>query len=318
MKIMNIYDVIIIGAGPAGLTAAIYTSRACLKTLIIQSPFIMSQAGYALLVENFPGFEQGVSGPQFIASLKTQVTSLGAELIAGDVGSVEFLKQQNYGVWQVNTSDKAYQALSQIVASGASTRKLGIPDEDRLLGKGLSYCATCDGAFFKDKEIAVIGGGNSAVEEAIFLTRFASKVTIVHRRDKLRATRFLQNTAHSNKRIDISWNSVVDKILGDSKVSGLRLKNLDTNTLRELRCEGVFVSIGKTPNTEFLKGAASLDNNGYIITDRELKASKKGLFACGDCRDTFLRQIVTACGDGALAAYSCQQYIEQLKGAVCN
>ncbi len=311
MKTMNIYDVIIIGAGPAGLTAAMYTSRACLKTLIIENPSIMSQAGYAVLVENFPGFTQGVSGPQFIANLKSQAISLGAELIVGNVNSVKFLKQQNHGIWQINTLDKTYRALSQIVASGASARKLDIPDEDRFLGKGLSYCATCDGAFFKDKEIAVIGGGNSAVEEAIFLTRFAGKVTIIHRRDKLRATRFLQEKAFSNKRIDILWNSIVDKILGDSKVSGLRLKNLDTNTLRELRCEGVFVSIGKIPNTEFLKGVTSLDDNGYVITDRELKTSEKGIFACGDCRDTFLRQIVTACGDGALAAYSCQQYIEQ-------
>jgi len=310
------YDVIIIGAGPAGLTAAIYTSRARLKTLIIESPSIMSQAGSAVFVENFPGFTQGVSGPQFIANLKTQVASLGAELIVGDVCGVEFLKQQKNGIWQVNTSDKDYQALSQIVASGARARKLNIPDEDRLLGKGISYCATCDGAFFKDREIAVIGGGDSAVEDAIFLTRFASKVTIVHRRDRLRATRFLQDAALSNKRVDISWNSVVDKILGDSRVSGLRLKNLDTNRLRELRCEGLFVSIGKRPNTEFLKGIADLDDNGYIITDRELKTSEKGIFACGDCRDTFFRQIVTACGDGALAAYSCQQYIEQLKGTV--
>ncbi len=298
------------------MTAAIYASRACLKTLIIESPSIISQAGYALLIENFPGFVHGISGPQFIANLKAQVVSLGAELAVGNVCGIEFLKQQKKGTWQVNTLDKDYQAMSQIIASGASARKLNIPDEDRLLGKGVSYCATCDGAFFKDKEIAVIGGGNSAVEEAIFLTRFASKVTIVHRRDRLRATRSLQKAAISNKKIDISWNSVVDEILGDSKVSGLRLKNLDTNRLRELRCEGVFVSIGKTPNTKFLKGKVGLDDNGYIITDRELKASEKGMFACGDCRDTLLRQIVTACGDGALAAYSCQQYIEQLKGAV--
>ena len=312
------YDVIIIGAGPAGLTAAIYTLRARLKALIIESPSIMSQAGYAAFVENFPGFSQGVSGTQLLSDLKAQAASLGAELISGDVNGVESLKQKTQNVWQVNTTEKHYPALSIIAASGTSVRKLGISGEDKFLGKGLSYCAICDGAFFKEKEIAVIGGGDAAVEEAIFLTRFASKVTIVHRRDRLRATRLLQERALSDKKIDISWSSIVDKILGENKVSGLRLKNSDTNILTELRCEGVFVSIGAIPNTGFLKNTVGLNDGGYITTDRELKASEKGIFACGDCRDTYLKQIVTACGDGALAAYSCQQYIDQLKGTVYN
>ena len=315
---MNTYDVIIIGAGPAGLTAAIYTLRARLKTLIVGSASIMSQAGYALLVENFPGFAQGISGPQLISEVKTQAMSLGAEFLTGDVNGVESLKQQDQEIWQADISGKKYSAMSLIVATGASSRKLGIMDEDKLLGRGVSYCATCDGAFFKDKEIAVIGGGDAAVAEAIFLTRFASKVTIVHRRERLRATKLLQEKAFANKAIEVSWNSVVDKILGHSKVSGLQLRDVNTNALKEFSCEGVFVSIGKIPNTEFLKSIANLDDNGYVITDRELKVSERGVFACGDCRDTSLRQIVTACGDGALAAYSCQQYLDEMKGTVYN
>lgn len=313
---MNIYDVIIIGAGPAGLTAAIYILRAHLKTLIIESPSIMSQAGYAVLIENFPGFPQGISGSQFIANLKIQVTSLGAELIVDDVGGIEFLKEQKQEILQVNTSDKAYQALSLIVASGASARKLGIPDEDRFLGKGLSYCATCDGVFFKDKIIAVIGGGDTAIEEALFLTRFAKKIYIIHRRDRLRAVKSLQDKALSSQKIEIIWSSVVNEILGEGTVAGLRLKNRVTAKRDDLECQGVFISIGKRPNTDFLKDIVALDKNSYIRADKDLHTSKTGIFACGDCRDTFLRQIITACGDGALAAYSCQQYIEHLKGKV--
>ena len=271
----NIYDVIIIGAGPAGLTAAIYTSRARLNTLIIEEPSIMSQAGYADLIENFPGFPEGIRGSELVMKIKTQATFLGSEVITDKVEALEFINQDNQDVWQVKSIDKTYQALSIIVASGASARRLGVKGEDRFLGKGVSYCAICDGAFFRDKEIAVIGGGNSAVEEAIFLTRFASKVTIVHRRDRLRATKLLCEQALSNHKINVAWNSVVDEVLGNDKVSGLRLKDVNTNKASDIKCEGVFVSIGKVPNTNFLKDTVVLNESGYVITDADLKTSKK-------------------------------------------
>ena len=310
------YDVIIIGAGPAGLTAAIYTSRARLNTLIIEEPSIMSQAGYADLIQNYPGFPEGIRGPELVMKIKTQATSLGSEVIAGKVKALEFINQDNQDIWQVKANDKTYQALSIIVATGASERRLGVTGEDKFIGKGVSYCATCDGAFFKDKEITVIGGGNSAAEEAIFLTRFASKVTIVHRRDSLRATKLLAEQALSNKKIDVAWNSVVDEVLGNDKVSGLCLRDVNTNKISDIECEGVFVSIGKTPNTRFLKDIVDLNEDGYVITDTDLKTSNKAIFACGDCRETGLRQIITACGDGALAAVSAQHYIDKIKGVL--
>ena len=314
----NIYDAIIIGAGPAGLTAAIYTSRARLNALIIEEPSIMSQAAYADIIENFPGFPEGIRGPELVMKMKTQATSLGSKVITGKVEALGFINQDNQDIWQVKSTDKTYQALSIIVASGASERRLGVTGENKFIGKGVSYCAICDGAFFRDKEIVVVGGGNSAVEEAIFLTRFAKKVTIIHRRDRLRATKLLQDQALSNQKIDVAWNSVVDEVLGDDRVSGLRLRDVNTDKLNNIECEGVFVSIGKVPNTSFLKDTVVLNESGYVITGVELETSKKGIFAGGDCRETGLRQIITACGDGALAATGSQHYVDAIKGTLYN
>ncbi len=313
---MNTYDIIIIGAGPAGLTSAMYALRARLRILIVEDPSVLSQAGYAALIDNFPGFPEGISGADLLKNEKEQVISFGGQIISGHVKSIEQDNQGNQNIWSVVLDDNRYQALSVIVASGVSARRLDIPGEERLSGRGVSYCAICDGLFFKDKDIVVIGGGDSAVEEALFLTRFASKVYIVHRRNALRAVKILQDKALSNAKIKVIWNSVAEEILGDDKASGIKLKDLSKSTFSEIRCEGVFISIGHTPNTDFISGIVDLDSDGHIATDRALNTSNIGIFACGDCRDTSLRQIVTACGDGALAAYSCQQYIEQLKGEV--
>jgi len=311
---MNTYDMIIIGAGPAGLTAGIYTLRAGLKALILESSSIMSQAGYAAVVENFPGFPDGISGAELLNRQKTQARNLGAEIISSHVNKIVPIKGSDTESWAITADKKSYQALSIIIASGASAKKLDIKGESRFVGRGVSYCAICDGAFFKGKTIAVIGGGDSALEEALFLTSFAKKVYIIHRRDRLRAVKFLQDKAVSNPKIEVLWSSVADEIFGDKSVSGMVISSKDTGKSDSISCEGIFISIGKTPNTDFLKGIIDLDKQNYIKTDRSLAASKPGIFACGDCRNTFFRQIITACGDGALAAYSYQKYIEQLKG----
>jgi len=310
---MDTYDTIIIGAGPAGLTSAIYTLRARLRTLVIEDPSVLSQAGYAALVENFPGFPEGISGSGLVQNEKKQVISFGGQIVSGRVKSIEHDNREGRDMWSVVLDNNRYQALSVIVASGASAKRLGVPGEERLSGRGVSYCAICDGLFFRDKRVAVVGGGDSAIEEALFLTRFASKVYIVHRRNALRAVKVLQEKALSNEKIEIIWDSVVDEILGESRVSGLKIRELIKNTSSKVDCEGLFVSIGNTPNTGFMKNIAVLDKDGYIKTDKELNSSKIGIFACGDCRDTSLKQIVTACGDGALAGVSCQRYVDAIK-----
>jgi thioredoxin reductase (NADPH) len=307
---MITYDVIIIGAGPAGLTAAIYVLRAGLHMRVIEDPSIASQAGYAAMVENFPGFPEGISGVELLSRFKKQVSVLGGNIIPGGVKAVSRYKGHGQREWQVLSGKESYKTVSLIVASGAQAKRLNVKGESEFSGKGVSYCAVCDGVFFKDKHIAVIGGGDSALEEALFLTRFAKKVTIIHRRDKLRAVKLLQNRAFADKKIEIAWNSVIDEVLGKGKVERIRIKNTKSGSLTETGCEGVFVSIGKTPNTDFLKNVLDIDENGYIITDNGLKASAQGIFACGDCRNTMFRQIVTACGDGALAADSCIRYID--------
>lgn len=307
---MNTYDVIIIGAGPAGLTAAIYALRAKLKTLIIEDPSTLSQAGYAAFIENFPGFPEGISGAGLIQNEKKQVIAFGAEIVSAKVKSIESVDQDKQEMFSVVSDGSRYEALLVIVASGASAKMLGVIGENRLSGKGVSYCAICDGLFFRDKRVAVVGGGDSAIEEALFLTKFASRVYIIHRRNALRAVKILQDKALSNKKIEIIWDSVVEEILGNDKVSGIKLRNVLKDTLTEVECEGVFVSIGHTPNTDFINDIADLDKDGYIKTDRGLNSSRIGIFACGDCRDTNLRQIVTACGDGALAGVSCQKYLD--------
>lgn len=302
------YDCIIIGGGPAGLTAGIYASRARLKTLIVESCSIPCQAVMADLIENYPGFPDGVNGFELISNFKKQAEKFGAEFVISDVKGI---KERKEG-FEVETEDKCYTSLSTIIAFGASPKKLDIPGEDKFRGRGVSYCGTCDGALFKGKEIVVVGGGDTALEEALFLTRFAEKITVVHRRDALRGTKILQERAFANKKIKFVWDSIVTEIIGGSKVTASKLKNVKTSAVTDFSCDGVFIFVGYAPNTGFLKDTVSLDENGYIISDDHCLTSKPGIFACGDCRKKLLRQVVTACGDGATAAFSCQHYIENL------
>ena len=304
------YDVIIIGGGPAGLTAAIYTSRARLKTLVIESYSVPGQAIITDSIENFPGFPEGINGFELVEKFKKQAEKFGAELIVKNVEKIEQLQDG----WRIKAEDKTYTTLSIIIATGAHPRKLDVPGEHKFTGKGVSYCATCDGALYRDKHVVVIGGGDTAIDEALFLTRFAKKVTLVHRRDRLRATKILQERVLANKKIEFAWESNVIEILGKDKVGGVKIKNIKTKKDTDLSCDGVFVFVGYEPNTVLAKGLLKLDKKSYILADEDMNTSKKGIFACGDCRKKLLRQVVTACGDGATAAFSAQQYVEKLKG----
>ncbi|OGW74760.1 MAG: thioredoxin-disulfide reductase [Omnitrophica bacterium RBG_13_46_9] len=307
------YDVVIIGGGPAGLTAAIYASRARMKTLLIESIATPGQAVTTSDIENYPGFTEGLNGFELIERFKKQAENFGTEFKTGDVKGVEGRKWDDSIAWRIESEREEFLSLSVIIATGARPKKLDLPGEDRLKGKGVSYCAVCDGAFFSNKNIAVIGGGDTAVEEALFLTKFADRVTLVHRRDRLRATKILQERAFANKKIEVLWDCVASEILGSDKVEALKIKNLKDGRESDLSCEGVFVFIGYTPNTSFLKGIVKLDEWGYVITDHDMKTSRDGIFACGDARKKLLRQIVTACGDGATAAFSAEGYVEHLK-----
>jgi thioredoxin reductase (NADPH) len=306
------YDVVIIGGGPSGLTAGIYTSRARLKTLVIESFSVPCQALATDHIENYPGFPDGINGFELIEKFKKQAGQFGAEFVEGEVRNIKEHREGDRSGWKIETEDKSYTALSVIIASGASPKRLDVSGEDRFRGKGVSYCATCDAALFKNKEVVVVGGGDAALEEALFLTRFVKKLTLVHRRDALRAAKILQERAFSNKKIDFTWGSIVSGISGDNKVTAVRIRNLKTEKEIDLPCEGVFIFVGYKPNTDFVKGLIELDENGYIVADDNCNTSKKGVFACGDCRKKLLRQVVTACGDGALAAFSAQHHIEGL------
>ena len=304
------YDVIIIGGGPAGLTAALYNGRARMKTLVIETYAPPSQLVLTDCIENFPGFPDGVGGFGLVEKFKKQAKKFDAEIIVSEVVGIE----RNGDSWAVKTKAKDYSSLAVIIASGARPKKLGAPGEDKLQGKGVSYCATCDAALYKDKEVVLVGGGDTAIEEALFLTRFVKKVNVIHRRDRLRAAKVLQERALKNKKIEFIWESNVSEILGEDRVSGVKLKNVKGDGEKNIACDGIFIFVGYSPNTDFVSRLLKLDKNGYIVTDDDMKTSKKGIFACGDCRGKLLRQVVTACGDGATAAFSAQQYAEDLKG----
>jgi len=305
---LKTYDTIIIGGGPAGLSAGIYTVRSRLKAILVERFMPGGQMVVADFVENYPGFPAGIGGSELSAAMEQQARNLGLEILSMDCASVDLSGREKV----VLTADGELRALTVILAVGATPRKLGVPGEDRLTGKGVSYCATCDGAFFRDREITVVGGGNTAIQDAVFLTRFASKVTIVHRRDALRAAKILQERAFKNPKIEIAWNSVVTSVEGDDKVKGLALEDVRNGSRRVLPVEGVFVLIGTDPNTRFLRGQVTLDPAGCIITDEDMRTNVPGVFAAGDCRRKSLRQMVTAAADGAIAAVSAERYIESL------
>jgi thioredoxin reductase (NADPH) len=300
-------DVVIIGSGPAGLTAAIYTARANLEPLMIEGfPGAGGQLMLTTDVENFPGFPEGIMGPELMEKFRDQAARFGTRYVTANADRVDF-SSRPFGVW---AEGREFRARTVIVSTGATARMLGLPAEERLLGHGLSTCATCDGFFFRGEDIAVVGGGDSAVEEANFLTRFAKKVTLVHRRDQLRASKIMQDRAFANPKIDFVWNSVVDDLMGEDKLTGARLRNVVDGGISELPVGGLFVAIGHDPNTKLFEGQLELDPNGYIITRDGTRTSVEGVFACGDVQDHVYRQAVTAAGTGCMAAIDAERYLE--------
>jgi thioredoxin reductase (NADPH) len=309
-----IYDAIIIGGGPAGLTAGIYLSRARMNTLLIEKALPGGQAALTEIIENYPGFPEGIDGPELMQKMEEQAVRFGLKIEYGEAAEVRIKEGKEDKVKIVKINNQEYNTLAIILASGAEASKLGIPGEEELRGRGVSYCATCDAPFFKDQKIVVIGGGDTAIEEALYLTKFVREITIIHRRDRLRATKILQERVVANKKINFAWDSVVTKILDKEKVEGVLIQNKKTGEEKEIFCQGVFVFVGNIPNSKFLKELVKLDKRGYILTDDNMMTSQEGIYACGDVRKKILRQVVTACGEGATAAFAAQKYIEELKG----
>jgi len=300
------HDVLILGSGPAGLTAAIYTCRESLKTLVITGNQPGGQLILTTEVENYPGFPEPILGPELMDRMRAQVERVGAEFINGEATGVDFSKRP----FEVMVQDQTFEAGSIIVATGASAKTLGLASEAKLRGKGVSYCATCDGYFFKDRSVAVVGGGDTAVEEALFLTKLAKKVFLVHRREALRASKILQEKAFENKKIEFVWDSIVEEILGDERVRGLRLRNVKSGSISEMECEGVFIAVGYQPNTAIFRGQIELDERGYVVTWNETETSMKGVFAAGDVCDPKYRQAVTAAGSGCKAAIDVGRFLQ--------
>lgn len=305
-------NVIIIGSGPAGLTAALYAARANLAPLVIEGLESGGQLMLTTMVENFPGYRDGIMGPDLMGEMRAQSERFGAEIVAGDVTAVD-LQSAPFGL---QMSGAREQTRSLIISTGASARLLGLSSERTLMGHGVSTCATCDGYFFREKPIAVVGGGDSAMEEAIFLTKFASHVTVVHRRDQLRASKIMQDKAFANPKISFEWNSELTEIkdVEQGVVTGVILRNLQTGDAKELRVEGVFVAIGHTPNTNLFRGQLGLDANGYIEVGQGSQTTVSGVFACGDVQDHVYRQAITAAGTGCMAAIDAERYLESEGG----
>lgn len=303
-------DVIIIGSGPAGLTAALYAARANLKPLVIEGLEAGGQLMLTTAVENFPGFRDGIMGPELMGQMREQAERFGAEIVRGNVTAVD-VRQTPF---VVRTSEAEYSCRTLIIATGASAKLLGLPAERTLMGHGVSTCATCDGYFFRGKPIAIIGGGDSAMEEALFLTKFASQVTVVHRRDALRASKIMQEKAFAHPKIAFEWNSEVEDIRDTAKgeVTTLVLRNNLTGQHKELEVDGVFVAIGHTPNTALFAGQLEMDPAGYLITHAGTRTSVPGVFACGDVQDHIYRQAITAAGSGCMAAIDAEKYLEGL------
>ena len=311
-------DVIIIGSGPAGLTAAIYTARASLSPLVIEGePSSTSdQPGGQLMltteVENFPGFPEGIMGPQLMQDFRAQAERFGAEVITDKVTKVD-MESRPFGVWlgDPDAPEPTYQAKSIIIATGAQSIMLGLDRETELVGYGVSTCATCDGFFFRDQHIAVVGGGDSAMEEAAFLTKFASKVTIVHRRDELRASKIMQDRAFANDKIEFLWNHQVIEYQGDTKLSGVKVENTQTGEVSDLDVTGLFIAIGHKPNTDLFKGLLEMKDTGYLVAEpNSTRTAVEGVFACGDVQDDYYRQAITAAGSGCMAAIDAERWLE--------
>jgi thioredoxin reductase (NADPH) len=301
------HKVLIIGSGPAGLTAAVYAARANLSPLLVEGWQSGGQLTTTTEVENFPGFAKGIMGPDLMKEIRAQAERFGTTFLTGDVTAVE-LRKHPFTI--TVDHEQKIEARTVIIATGASAIHIGLANETRLIGHGVSTCATCDGFFFRGKELVVVGGGDSAMEEANFLTKFARRVYVVHRRDKLRASKIMQDRAFKNERISFIWNSVVEDILGDSLVTGVRLKNLVMGTTTTLPVSGVFVAIGHRPNTGLFAGQVDMDAKGYIVTNEGTATSVPGVFAAGDAQDSTYRQAVTAAGTGCMAAIDAERYLE--------
>lgn len=308
------YEIVIVGGGPAGLTAGMYAARADMRTLAIEGASSLSQITATDIIENYPGIPGGANGFELVERFKAQAVGFGLETVAGDVTAVMKNRWGDTDGWEIDAGGARYRARSVILATGAAWRRLGAPGEERFIGRGVSSCATCDAPLFRNREVAVVGGGDTAIQEAIYLTRFAKKVTVVHRRDRLRATAILQKRAFANEKISVAWNSVVDAIDGRDRIEEVLLRDVKTGEKKALQVNGVFVFIGLIPNTAPFRDLVAVDQSGYITVDANMQTSVCGIFACGDCTAKRLRQVVTACGDGATAAFSAQLYVEGLKG----
>ncbi|MGZ3625837.1 MAG: thioredoxin-disulfide reductase [Ktedonobacteraceae bacterium] len=304
----KLYDVIIIGSGPAGYTAAIYAARANLSVLMLQGYQVGGQLMLTSDVENYPGFEEGIIGPSMMEKFEAQARRFGTELIPEDVISVDFRNRP----FKVTTDSDEFEAHAVIISTGASAKWLGLPSEQRLQGRGVSACATCDGFFFKNKAVAVMGGGDTAMEEATFLTRYANHVTVIHRRDTLRASKIMQDRAFKNPKISFIWDTEITEVLGENEVAGLRLHNVKTDEESTLPVQGFFLAIGHQPNTELFKGILDMDNIGYIVPVEHTMTNIPGVFAAGDVTDHRYRQAITAAGDGCRAAIDAERWLESL------
>ena len=302
-------NVVILGSGCAGLTAAIYTARAELRPLLIEGGLMGGQLSLTTDVGNFPGFPEGIQGPELMERMKSQAERFGTRFISGDAAEVDVRRRP----FEVKVNDQVFQTKTLIVATGASAKFLGLESEKALIGHGVSSCATCDGFFKKGKEIVVVGGGDTAMEEATFLTRFASKVSVIHRRDELKASKIMQERAKADPKIAWIWNTVVTGIAdpAQKKVVSVRLQDVNTKKERDFPCDGVFVAIGHQPNTGFLKGQVELDEKGYLVLKKGTQTSVPGVFGCGDIHDIRYKQAVTAAGWGCMAALDCERYLQE-------
>lgn len=298
------YEVLIIGAGPAGMTAAIYAARAGYKTAVLEHGVPGGQAATTDMIENYPGFPEGISGPELMMKFFEQTQTFGVEMIYEQVQSVEL----DGTIKRVTTDKQTIEAKTVVIASGAKPRALGVANEGRLRGRGVSYCATCDGFFFKDQPVAVVGGGDTAVEEAVYLTKMCSSVTLIHRRDELRANKLAQSRALANEKLNIIYDTVVDEIIGDDKVSQLKLRNKKTDETSTLDINGVFIFVGYLPNNSFFPPELEVNEQGYIVTDDEMATNIPGVFAVGDVRQKKLRQVTTAVGDGGSVMHGIEEY----------
>jgi thioredoxin reductase (NADPH) len=300
--------VIVIGSGPAGLTAALYTARAMLNPLVISGTELGGQISITNDVENYPGFPEGITGPELVGLMQKQAEKFGARVLIDEVTEVSFKDGSPFGV---KTHGDTFEAEAVIVCVGASPHRLGVPGEEEMIGRGVSFCATCDGFFFRDKDVVVVGGGDSAMEEGLFLTRFASSVKVIHRRDELRAGETLKRRAFANEKISFIWDTVVEEIVGDGKVEAVRTRNVKTDETGELATDGVFIYIGHYPNTSIFEGQLEMDEREYLITDKYMATSVPGVFAAGEVQDPTFRQIATSVGQGCAAAMMTERWLEE-------